>query len=88
MSNNETPKPSENTEQIPEPESQQHLSYTISEDSYNMKPGETIELELNVSSPIEGKIIVRGLELILFNECKIIHLFSKKNNTKFILLCK
>ena len=44
MSNNATPKPSENTEQTPEIESQQHLSYTISEDSYNMKPGETIEL--------------------------------------------
>ena len=43
-----------------------------------MKPGETIELELNVSSPVEGKIIVKGLEFLLFNECKIIHLFSKK----------
>ena len=78
MPNNTTPKPPENTEQTPEPETQQHLSYTISEDSYNMKPGETIELELNVSSPKEGKIIVKGLEFILFNECKIIHLFSKK----------
>ena len=55
-----------------------HLSYSISEDSYNMQPGETIELELNVSSPIEGKIIVKGLEFLLFSECKIIHLFSKK----------
>ena len=44
MPNNTTPKPPENTEQTPEPETQQHLSYTISEDSYNMKPGETIEL--------------------------------------------
>ena len=78
MPNNTTPKPPENSEQTPEPETQQHLSYTISEDSYNMKPGETIELELNVSSPKEGKIIVKGLEFILFNECKIIHLFSKK----------
>ena len=78
MPNNTTPKPPENIEQTPEPETQQHLSYTISEDSYNMKPGETIELELNVSSPKEGKIIVKGLEFILFNECKIIHLFSKK----------
>ena len=43
-----------------------------------MKPGESIELNLNVSSPVEGKIIVKGLEFLLFNECKIIHLFSKK----------
>ena len=57
---------------------QQHLSYSISEDSYNMSPGQVIELELNVSSPLEGKIIVKGLEFLLFNECKIIHLFSKK----------
>ena len=69
---------SENINQTPGNESNQHLSYIISENSYNMKPGETIELELNVSSPIEGKIIVKGLEFILFNECKIIHLFSKK----------
>ena len=86
MSNNATPKPSENTEQTPEPETQQHLSYTISEDSYNMKPGETIELELNVSSPIEGKIIIKGLEFILFNECKIIHLFLKKQHKIYIIM--
>ena len=57
---------------------QQLLSYSINEDSYNMSPGQIIELELNVSSPVEGKIIVKGLEFLLFNECKIIHLFSKK----------
>ena len=49
---------------------QQQLSYSISEDSYNMSPGQVIELELNVSSPLEGKIIVKGLEFLLFNECK------------------
>ena len=70
---------SENPEQQQtQEEPRQHLAYSLSEDSYNMKPGETIELELNVSSPVEGKIIVKGLEFLLFNECKIIHLFSKK----------
>ena len=69
---------SEGKEQEQEQDIQQNLQYHFSEESYNMKPGETIELELNVSSPLEGKIIVKGLEFLLFNECKIIHLFSKK----------
>ena len=43
-----------------------------------LKPGETVELELNVSSSQEGKIIVKGLEFSLFSQCNIIHLFSKK----------
>ena len=78
--NNEqiTTKDSEGKEKDQEQDTQQHLPYQFSEESYIMKPGETIELELNVSSPLEGKIIVKGLEFLLFNECKIIHLFSKK----------
>ena len=43
-----------------------------------LEPGQSIELELNVSSSQEGKIIVKGLEFSLFSQCKIIHLFSKK----------
>ena len=84
INNNETNNQDNNnmiqTSETPNPdqESQQHLPYTISEDSCNMKPGETKELELYVSSQVEGKIIVKGLEFLLFNECKIIHLFSKK----------
>ena len=68
----------EGKEQDQEQDIQQYLPYQLSEESYIMKPGETIELELNVSSTLEGKIIVKGLEFLLFNECKIIHLFSKK----------
>jgi len=69
----------ENQEQNPEQDSQ-HLPYSISEENYKMAPGQTIEVELNVSSSVEGKIIVKGLEFVLFNECKIIHLFSKKTS--------
>ena len=43
-----------------------------------LEPGQSVELELNVSSSQEGKIIVKGLEFSLFSQCKIIHLFSKK----------
>ena len=74
--NNLNNKEGQNQGQDTEP--QQNLSYSISEETYNMNPGQIIELELNVSSPLEGKIIVKGLEFLLFNECKIIHLFSKK----------
>ena len=70
---------SETQEQNPEQDSQ-HLSYSISEENYKMAPGQSIEVELNVSSAVEGKIIVKGLEFVLFNECKIIHLFSKKTS--------
>ena len=58
----------------------QILSYSKSEENYKMAPGQSIEIELNVSSSVEGKIIVKGLEFVLFNECKIIHLFSKKTS--------
>ena len=71
----------------PDQEPQQHLPYSISEEACNMKPGETIELELYVSSPVEGKIIVKGLEFLLFNECKIIHLFSKKMTPSLYYYC-
>ena len=39
-----------------------------------------VELELNVSSSQEGKIIVKGLEFSLFSQINIIHLFSKKTS--------
>ena len=45
-----------------------------------LSPGELVELELNVSSSQEGKIIVKGLEFSLFSQCNIIHLFSKKTS--------
>ena len=67
----------ENNEQDQD-QNQQHLSYSTNEEPLNLKPGEIKEIELNVSSPVEGKIIIKGLEFRLFRECKIIHLFSKK----------
>ena len=57
---------------------QNFLSCSTCEKS--LKPGEVVELELNVSSSQEGKIIVKGLEFNLFSQCKIIHLFSKKTS--------
>ena len=54
------------------------LSFSVCEKK--LKPGEVVELELNVSSSQEGKIIVKGLEFSLFSQINIIHLFSKKTS--------
>ena len=40
------------------------------------------QVELSISSSVPGKIIIKGLILILFKDCKIIHLFNKKNKNK------
>ena len=53
---------------------------TLSECEKELDPGEIFELELNVSSSKEGKVIVKGLEFNLFSQCNIIHLFSKKTS--------
>ena len=45
-----------------------------------LKSNHSIELELNVSSSQEGKIIVKGLEFDFLGQIKIIHLFSKKTS--------
>jgi hypothetical protein len=72
----------DNNELTPEnnEQDQQHCSISISEENYDLKPEETKEIELNVSSPIEGKIIVKGIEYLLLDICKIVHLFSKKTS--------
>ena len=53
-----------------------------SEESFNLTPLQEVQLELSIASPIPGKIIVKGLTLILFRDSKIIHLFNKKNKNK------
>ena len=53
-----------------------------SEEKCNLLPMQESQIELSVSSSIPGKIIVKGLILILFTDSKIIHLFNKKNKNK------
>ena len=55
---------------------------TLSEGKCNLQPMEEIQMELSLSSSLPGKIIVKGLCLILFRDSKIIHLFNKKNKNK------
>ena len=53
-----------------------------SEQKYNLKPLEEVVMEFSVSSSVPGKIIVKGLILLLFQESKIIHLFNKKKKNR------
>ena len=57
-----------------------YLDY--SEEQYNLSPMQECQIELSISSSVPGKIIVKGLCLILFKDSKIIHLFNKKNKNK------
>ena len=64
---------------IPENEENNNSNEPIicSEQKFNLKSSETIILE--VQGIVPGKIIVRGLEILLFQDCKIIHYFNKKS---------
>ena len=55
---------------------------TYSEEQYNLLPMQECQMELSISSSKPGKIIIKGLVLILFRDNKIIHLFNKKNKNK------
>ena len=53
-----------------------------SEEKYNLEPLQEVVAEFSVASKVPGKIILKGLVLLLFQECKIIHLFNKKNKNR------
>ena len=55
---------------------------TYSEEKINLIPMQECQMELSVSSSKAGKIIVKGLSLVLFRDSKIIHLFNQKNKNK------
>ena len=42
---------------------------------FNLAPMEERQIELNVSSSIPGKIIVKGISFVLFTDSQIIHPF-------------
>ena len=52
--------------------------FICNEKNFNLKQFETIKIVLEVQGLVPGKIIIRGLELVLFKDCKIIHYFNKK----------
>ena len=66
---------------IPENDDNNNINknpYICNEEKCNIKKFETIKILLNVEGVVPGTIIIRGLEIILFQDCKIIHYFNKK----------
>ena len=54
----------------------------LNEEMYNFAPMEERQIELNVSSSIPGKIIIKGLSFVLFTDSLIIHPFYQKRKNK------
>ena len=54
----------------------------LSEEQCNLSPMEERQIELNVTSSIPGKIILKGLSFVLFKDSEIIHSFYKKKKNK------
>ena len=52
--------------------------YICSEEKINLKKSETVKMTLYVQALVPGKIIVKGLEILLFEDCKVINYFNKK----------
>ena len=59
---------------------EEYLKY--SEENIILKSLEDIDLLLNIESKIPGQMVIKGLDFIIFNKCKITHLFSKKNKKR------
>ena len=54
----------------------------LNEEKFNLAPMEERKIELNVSSSIPGKIIIKGLSFVLFTDSQLIHSFYKKRKNK------
>ena len=65
---------------IPENEDNSNISnpYICNEEKFNLKKNENLRFILEVEGKAPGKIIIRGLEMVLFKDCKVIHYFNKK----------
>ena len=58
----------------------QYLKF--SEENITLKSLEDINILLKVESSIPGEMVIKGLSFTIFNKCKIIHLFNKKNRKR------
>ena len=65
---------------IPEKEDNNNnkVPYICSEEKINLTKFENAKLTLYVQALVPGKIIVKGLEIVLFKDCKVINYFNKK----------
>ena len=64
------------------PEKEDHINnnnpYICNEGKFHIKEFSNMVFTLELQGLAPGKIIIRGLEIILFQDCKIIHYFNKK----------
>ena len=71
---------------INEEKSKNEIDYTnnliLNEEECNMNPMEEKQIELNVSSSIPGKVIIKGISFVLFTDSYIIHRFYQKRKNK------
>ena len=65
---------------IPEKEDNNNnkVPYICSDEKINLTKLENAKLTLYVQALVPGKIIVKGLEVVLFKDCKVINYFNKK----------
>ena len=67
---------------IPEKEDNSNINnkvpYICSEEKINLTKLKNVRLTLFVQALIPGKITVKGLEILLFKDCKVINYFNKK----------
>ena len=54
------------------------ISYICSEEKITLRKLENAKLTLYVQVLVPGKITVKGLEILLFKDCKVINYFNKK----------
>ena len=57
----------------------------FSEANITLKSYEDINLLLTVNSTISGQMIVNGIDFIIYDNCHITHLFSKKNRKRLYI---
>ena len=60
--------------------SQEYLKY--SEEKLLLKSFQDQDILLYVESTMPGEMVIKGLDFIIFNKCKITHLFSIKNRKR------
>ena len=71
---------------IPEKEEKENINssiktpYICSEEKINLTKLENVKMTLYVQALIPGKIIVKGIEIVLFKDCKVINYFNKKSS--------
>ena len=57
--------------------------YICSEEKINIRKLESARVTLYIQAFIPGKIIVKGVEILLYNDCKVVNFFNKKQKNLY-----